>query len=108
MECPKCGYIRQATDLAPDWQCPSCKVAYVKARKAIKPATEPALTQAQTANTEEQAQADEELQYELQTLAASGQKIVIYSIILNFILRSAERGQAMPDLALTVLFFAVS
>jgi hypothetical protein len=30
--CPKCGYVRTATDPAPDWQCPSCGVAYLKVR----------------------------------------------------------------------------
>lgn len=29
--CPKCRYVRQATDICPDWQCPSCQVAYLKA-----------------------------------------------------------------------------
>lgn len=29
-KCPKCGYERKVTDFAPDWQCPSCGVAYVK------------------------------------------------------------------------------
>ncbi|HTD07113.1 glutaredoxin family protein [Undibacterium sp.] len=29
--CPKCSYIRKATDNCPDWQCPSCQVAYSKA-----------------------------------------------------------------------------
>ena len=28
--CPACNYRRQATDTAPDWQCPCCEVAYVK------------------------------------------------------------------------------
>ena len=29
--CPKCGYTRKASDSAvPDWQCPSCGVAYAK------------------------------------------------------------------------------
>jgi glutaredoxin len=28
--CPKCNYARQATDNAPEWQCPSCQVAYNK------------------------------------------------------------------------------
>ena len=28
--CPKCGYARQPTDTAPDWQCPSCGIAYNK------------------------------------------------------------------------------
>lgn len=29
--CPHCNHIRQATDNAPDWQCPSCEKAYTKA-----------------------------------------------------------------------------
>lgn len=28
--CPKCQYIRKPGDTAPDWQCPSCGVAYAK------------------------------------------------------------------------------
>lgn len=28
--CPKCGYKRKAEEHAPDWQCPSCHVAYNK------------------------------------------------------------------------------
>jgi hypothetical protein len=28
--CPKCRYVRTATDQAPGWQCPSCGVAYLK------------------------------------------------------------------------------
>lgn len=34
IECPKCGYVRQSKEDAPDWQCPSCGVAYVKAAQA--------------------------------------------------------------------------
>jgi hypothetical protein len=30
--CPKCKYVRTATDQAPEWQCPSCGVAYLKVR----------------------------------------------------------------------------
>jgi uncharacterized membrane protein len=33
-QCVKCGYKRQQSDLAPDWACPSCGVAYVKAEAA--------------------------------------------------------------------------
>jgi hypothetical protein len=33
VECPKCGYARKPSDDAPQWQCPSCKVAYNKALK---------------------------------------------------------------------------
>lgn len=28
--CPKCNYERKDTDTNPDWECPSCGVAYVK------------------------------------------------------------------------------
>ena len=28
--CPKCRYVRTATDTSPDWQCPKCGVAYAK------------------------------------------------------------------------------
>lgn len=31
MKCPKCGYVRRFGETAPDWQCPSCGVAYAKA-----------------------------------------------------------------------------
>ena len=36
--CPKCHYARKPTDDAPDWQCPSCQVAYVKAAGASEAA----------------------------------------------------------------------
>jgi hypothetical protein len=29
--CPKCKYLRQPGDAAPDWQCPACGVALKKA-----------------------------------------------------------------------------
>ena len=28
--CPKCKHVRAATEIAPDWQCPKCGVAYAK------------------------------------------------------------------------------
>jgi len=28
--CPKCGYVRKPGETAPDWQCPSCGIAYEK------------------------------------------------------------------------------
>jgi hypothetical protein len=30
MQCPKCHYIRTEKDTNPDWQCPSCLIAYQK------------------------------------------------------------------------------
>jgi ribosomal protein S27AE len=28
--CPKCGYVRTAADMNPAWQCPKCRIAYMK------------------------------------------------------------------------------
>ena len=28
--CPKCAYVRAASETAPDWQCPNCGIAYLK------------------------------------------------------------------------------
>ncbi len=36
--CPKCSYARQATDSNPDWQCPSCHVAYARFGAEAAPA----------------------------------------------------------------------
>jgi glutaredoxin len=40
--CPKCRHVRQPHETAPDWQCPACGVAYVKAAEAMQPAGRPA------------------------------------------------------------------
>ena len=29
-KCPKCGYVRQATDRSPDYECPNCGIVYAK------------------------------------------------------------------------------
>lgn len=29
-QCPKCDYVRQSTDRAPDYECPSCGIIYAK------------------------------------------------------------------------------
>lgn len=31
MKCPKCGYKRTFGETVPEWQCPSCGIAYAKA-----------------------------------------------------------------------------
>lgn len=38
--CPKCGYERKASDSAPEWQCPSCGVAYAKVSDSVSSSTE--------------------------------------------------------------------
>jgi rubredoxin len=109
MKCPKCGYVRVATDVAPEWQCPSCHVAYIKAKassdepgaaapapsppKVLKPAPAPAAID------------DPD---ELAALAASGQKIVIYSILLNFVVRAMLQGNVVAPLVAMVMAFAVA
>jgi glutaredoxin len=32
--CPHCNHVRQAGDIAPEWQCPSCQRAYAKSGSA--------------------------------------------------------------------------
>ena len=39
MICPKCNYQRNADDHVPDWQCPSCGIAYAKFQQSAEPAT---------------------------------------------------------------------
>jgi len=86
MKCPKCGYERQPTDDAPEWRCPSCQIAYIKAM----PPEPVEVVEVDDAGQE----TDERL-----LLAAQGQKIVIYCIILNFLLRAVERSLAKAGLA---------
>ena len=38
--CPKCGYVRAASDSNPAWQCPRCQVAYAKVAAAAAPMQE--------------------------------------------------------------------
>ena len=35
--CPHCNYARKPDDTAPDWQCPACERAYVKAGSPLPP-----------------------------------------------------------------------
>ena len=106
MKCPKCGYERRPTDNAPAWQCPSCKVAYVKVSPAQNPVPKPIgkLVPSSQPDTEQ----DENDLHEKLSLAAKGQKIVIYSILLNFLLRAVERSNALPGIVLDVLFVCLA
>lgn len=38
--CPKCGYVRAASDSNPAWQCPRCQIAYAKVVAAAAPLQE--------------------------------------------------------------------
>lgn len=113
MKCPMCGYERRPSDEAPAWQCPSCKVAYVKAAAAaVSFQAEPAVNKgapkaapipaSEAASRRERAEQDrDEAAADLREWqAARGQKILIYCILLNFVLRAADRAQVFPDLVM--------
>jgi hypothetical protein len=100
MKCPKCGYERKSIEDAPAWQCPSCKVAYAKIGSpsaVMSPAARAAAAAATTARVEE-IDAEQKL-----SLAASGQKIAIFCILLNMGLQGLSRSQELPALVMLVL-----
>lgn len=39
--CPKCNHVRQGNETVPDWQCPSCGVAYSKVAHLARGSTPP-------------------------------------------------------------------
>jgi hypothetical protein len=45
---------------------------------------------------------------QLLSLAARGQKIVIYSILLNFIVGAMDRSQAVPAWVVQALFMGIT
>ncbi len=102
MRCPKCGYERLQTDSAPDWQCPSCKVAYIKVLEAPAAAPDPLPA------TRDHAELDDDGSSEREWLVSSGQKIVIYSILINIILHSAEQGRVIAGWFAFVLYFCAA
>lgn len=109
MKCPKCGYVRLATDVAPEWQCPSCHVAYVKARaSADEPSPTRPAPSAPRVTKLAPAPAETDDQDDLAELAASGQKIVIYSILLNFVVRGMLQGNMVAPLVATVMAFGLA
>jgi hypothetical protein len=108
MKCPKCGYVRLPTDVAPEWQCPSCQVAYVKARaRAGDSAAAGSASNSPKSPELSPAPVEADDPDELAALAASGQKIVIYSIVLTFVLRSMLQSNALSPLIIMVLAFGV-
>jgi len=36
IRCKKCGYVREETDSAPDYECPKCGVVYAKVEARLK------------------------------------------------------------------------
>ena len=117
MQCPKCGYVRKPEDEAPEWQCPSCKVAYVKAQAlkaaamaaaAAAPAPVRSKVEAPPPDEEVVVETEDDNLEERHWLAARGQKILIYSILLNFVMRSVEQSKALPDPLVSLLFFCIA
>jgi hypothetical protein len=107
VKCPKCGYERRPTDSAPEWQCPSCQVAYAKAAQSLAQgvSVKPRAQQAPTRVTIEPVEADSD---ELEWLLSRGQRIVIYSILLNFVLRGLDQSHVAPDWVTYVLYFCMA
>ncbi len=111
MKCPKCGYVRKPSDEAPDWQCPSCQIAYAKfMQKHPVSALSNAAPKPDNASSKVMPESDEDdyAREERLWLAASGQRIVIFSILLNMILRAAERSQAIGGALLHALLIGVA
>ena len=109
MKCSKCGYVRLVTDVAPEWQCPSCQVAYVKARvstgESVAAGAAPSSSRAPKLAPASVGTDDSD---ELAALAASGQKIVIYSILLNFVVRGMLQANVVAPLVAMVMAFGVA
>jgi hypothetical protein len=112
MKCPRCAYERRPSDQAPAWQCPSCKIAYVKAAKVAAPVAPaapaaPVAAERPPSKIVSPARQDEREEHEArirESLAARGQKIVIYCVLLNLVLRGADRGHVFPDLVMLCLY----
>ena len=80
MECPKCSYLRKPSDEAPDWQCPSCGVAYAK----VIAAQQEKLRKMMGVQEDEEDGAWEREQR--LGLAARGQKMMIHGLLLGILL----------------------
>lgn len=109
VKCPKCGYLRLVTDVAPEWQCPSCQVAYVKAGVPAGKSTAAGSTSGSpTAPELAPAPVGTDDPDELAALAASGQKIVIYSILLTLVVRGMLQGKVVAPLVAMLLAFGIA
>jgi len=111
MKCPKCSYERKSDDAAPCWQCPSCGVAYAKvaqvqqstSRSMPVPRSTPFNA---TSKVTDLVEASEDSERE--ALAAGGQKIVIYCIVVNFILRGVEQSHLLSVFVMQILYVATA
>ncbi|MBH1971693.1 hypothetical protein FK216_10025 [Moraxellaceae bacterium AER2_44_116] len=78
--CGKCSYTRTEHDHVPEWQCPSCGVAYNK----IKKIQESARSSPVAASTAKKEVKVEEVNLETQDVVL-GQKFVVYGVFLQFL-----------------------
>lgn len=109
MKCPKCGYLRLVTDVAPEWQCPSCQVAYVKAGvPAGESAAAGSAPESPRVPKLAPATAGADNPDDLAVLAASGQKIVIYSILLTLVVRGMLQANVVLPLIAMVMAFSIA
>jgi hypothetical protein len=110
MVCPKCGYSRQPRDTAPEWQCPSCQVAYAKVTKATSPPQandRVAVSQPSAPPLNPVADDDRELTVR-NDLLASGQRIAIVAILITLVLRSILGSQLISPIIAALLLAAVA
>jgi|GEM_PF-3106922 len=76
--CGKCSYVRGENEHVPDWQCPSCGVAYNKVKKAPPEVSQPAIKQ----QTEpRQTDTDDTITQDVD----NGQKLMIYGVLSSFL-----------------------
>jgi hypothetical protein len=102
MKCPKCGCVRTPDETAPAWQCPSCGVAYSKASNHAESRTR---VSSASRTTQPSASIDSATDDDKLALAAGGQKIAIYCILLTFVFNAAVSTNAFPPLVLLLLAF---
>jgi hypothetical protein len=105
MQCPKCQYQRKTTDTCPDWQCPSCEIAY---NKFTNNCSESSLRTEGTSPTTNE-QEETEIKFEpsgvvrrrgaLTLIFGSAMAVLSATVLLNFFIG--------PGVIVIPLFFAV-
>lgn len=82
--CGKCSYVRGQNEHVPDWQCPSCGVAYNKVKKIQKPVIEAkSIDVSSSVISERQALLDLESRLDL---VITGQQYMIYAVFIPLVI----------------------
>lgn len=110
--CPKCGYVRKATDAAPAWECPSCGIAVDKYRALHE--TKSAAREPTREEVEDQAArkslADAEAMKQARLIAASNPLTAAlvdnnqFDVLRPQLALERRLGMAAPDLVTAALF----